>query len=76
MEDHGIPFDLALTVTRAGNLFTTHTAVPAGFDRFPPDLMRKYFAGYAQDEFAIAMDDLLALGRQDQANASEDFNMA
>jgi starch phosphorylase len=76
MEDHGIPFDLALTVTRAGNLFTTHTAVPAGFDRFPPDLMRKYFTSYAQDELAIAMDDLLAMGRQDQANASEDFNMA
>lgn len=76
MEDHGIPFDLALTVTRAGNLFTTHTAVPAGFDRFPPDLMRKYFTSYAQDELAIAMDDLLAMGRQDQANASEEFNMA
>ena len=76
MEDHGIPFDLALTVTRAGNLFTTHTAVSAGFDRFPPDLIRKYFTSYAQDELAIAMDDLLAMGRQDQANASEDFNMA
>ena len=76
MQDHRVSFDLALTITRAGNLFTTHTAVPAGFDRFPPDLMRKYFTSYAQDELAIAMDDLLAMGRQDQANASEDFNMA
>ena len=76
MQDHSVSFDLALTITRAGNLFTTHTAVPAGFDRFPPDLMRKYFTSYAQDELAIAMDDLLAMGRQDQANASDDFNMA
>ena len=36
MEEHGQPFDVALAVTRAGNLFTTHTAVPAGFDRFDP----------------------------------------
>ncbi len=76
MEGHGVPFDLALTVTRAGNLFTTHTAVPAGFDRFPPELMRKYFTNYAQDELAISMDDMLAMGRQDRADDSEDFNMA
>ena len=44
MEDHKKPFDLALNVTRAGNLFTTHTAVTAGFDRFDPDLMRKYLS--------------------------------
>jgi hypothetical protein len=33
MEETGQPFDVALAVTRAGNLFTTHTAVAAGFDR-------------------------------------------
>ena len=33
------PFDFALTVTRAGNLFTTHTPVEAGFDRFTPELI-------------------------------------
>ena len=36
MEENGQPFEVALAVTRAGNLFTTHTAVDAGFDRFPP----------------------------------------
>ena len=36
MEDHKTSFDLAMAVTRAGNLFTTHTAVAAGFDRFDP----------------------------------------
>jgi starch phosphorylase len=76
MEDHGVSFDLALTITRAGNLFTTHTAVPAGFDRFSPDLMRKYFTRYAEDELGIRMDDLLAMGRQEEEDASENFNMA
>src|ERR1700675_4607908 len=39
MVDNKQPFDLALTITRAGNLFTTHTPVEAGFDRFAPGLM-------------------------------------
>jgi len=76
MEDREKPFDLALSVTRAGNVFTTHTAVPAGFDRFSPDLIRKYFTHYAQDELALPMEDLLALGRQNGADTSEPFNMA
>ena len=42
MEDTGNSFPVALNVTRAGNLFTTHTAVEAGFDRFPADLMRSH----------------------------------
>jgi starch phosphorylase len=76
MEDHKQPFDLAMNVTRAGNLFTTHTAVTAGFDRFDPALMRKYLSHYAQDELAISMDDLLALGREHRGDAAESFNMA
>jgi starch phosphorylase len=76
MEDHKKPFDLALKVTRAGNLFTTHTAVSAGFDRFDPRLISKYLSHYAQDELAISLEDLLALGRQNAGDASEPFNMA
>ena len=38
----GQPFEVALTATRAGNLFTTHTAVAAGFDRFDPALIAQY----------------------------------
>jgi len=76
MKDHGKPFALALQVTRPGNLFTTHTAVPAGFDRFDPQLIRKYLSHYAQEELAISLDDLLAMGRQNPANTSESFNMA
>ncbi len=76
MEDHKKPFDLAMIVTRAGNVFTTHTAVSAGFDRFDPRLIRKYLCHYAVDELAISVDDLLAMGRQNAGDASEHFNMA
>ena len=76
MEDHKISFDLAMTVTRSGNLFTTHTAVAAGFDRFEPELMRKYLRHYAEDELGIPMEDLLAMGRQNAGDRLEPFNMA
>ena len=76
MEDHKKPFDLALTITRAGNLFTTHTAVPAGFDRFQPELVAKYLGRYAEEKLSIPFDELMALGRQDPADRSEPFNMA
>jgi starch phosphorylase len=76
MEDHKTSFDLALTVTRSGNLFTTHTAVAAGFDRFDPELMRKYLRHYAEDELGIPLEDLLAMGRQNAGDRLEPFNMA
>jgi glycogen phosphorylase len=76
MEDHKISFDLAMTVTRSGNLFTTHTAVAAGFDRFDPELMRKYLRHYAEDELGMPMEDLLAMGRQNAGDRLELFNMA
>jgi starch phosphorylase len=76
MADHRVPFEVALTITRAGNLFTTHTAVPAGFDRFAPELCWKYLGHYAKNELAISMEEFLALGRQNAADASESFNMA
>ena len=76
MAENQQAFDLALTVTRAGNLFTTHTPVSAGFDRFAPDLMEKYFKRYAEKELSISLHDLLSLGRQDPNDSSESFNMA
>ena len=76
MEETGQPFEVALAVTRAGNLFTTHTAVAAGFDRFAPALIEQYLGGYAEKKLGITIHDLLALGRQNPANSQEDFNMA
>ena len=76
MEDTGQPFDVALNVTRAGNLFTTHTAVPAGFDLFAPALMEQYLAEYAQKKLGITFHRLLSLGRKDPNDLLEKFNMA
>jgi starch phosphorylase len=76
MEETGQPFEVALAVTRAGNLFTTHTPVEAGFDRFVPVLMEQYLGWYAQNKLGISLSDLLALGRQNPDDSSEPFNMA
>jgi starch phosphorylase len=76
MEETGQPFDVALAVTRAGNLFTTHTAVAAGFDRFAPTLVEQYLGGYAEQKLGITRHELLALGRRNPTDLSEPFNMA
>ncbi len=76
MQATGVPFDAALTATRAGNIFTTHTAVAAGFDRFAPQLMAQYFAHFARTALDLSMAELLALGRQTPSDDSEPFNMA
>ena len=70
------PFDVALTVTRAGNLFTTHTPVAAGFDRFAPALIEQYLGTYAEKTLGITRHELLAMGRQNPNDPSEPFNMA
>jgi starch phosphorylase len=76
MLETGQPFDVALAATRAGNLFTTHTPVPAGFDRFPPPLVEQHLRNYAHEKLHISFDDLLALGRLNRWDSSEPFNMA
>ena len=76
MQETGQSFEVALAVTRAGNLFTTHTAVAAGFDRFTPGLIEQYLGWYAKKKLGIAFNDLLALGRQNPRDSSESFNMA
>jgi starch phosphorylase len=76
MQENAQPFEVALAVTRAGNLFTTHTAVKAGFDRFAPSLIEQYLGGYAEKKLGISLHDLLALGRQNPNDSSESFNMA
>lgn len=76
MKKTGRPFNVALTATRSGNLFTTHTAVAAGFDVFPPYLIEQYLGSFAVNELGINTDDLLALGRQNPEDRTENFNMA
>src|SRR6266702_5638635 len=62
MQQTGQSFEVALAVTRAGNLFTTHTAVAAGFDRFAPGLIEHRLGGYAKEQLGSTLQDLLALG--------------
>ena len=76
MQESGQPFEVALAVTRAGNLFTTHTAVAAGFDRFAPALIVQYLGRYAERMLGLTHHDLLALGRRNPIDAAEPFNMA
>jgi len=76
MEETGQSFKVALAITRAGNLFTTHTPVDAGFDRFSPALIEQYLGWYVQNKLGITLYDLLALGRQNPDDSSEPFNMA
>jgi len=76
MVDTGRPFDAALAATRAGNLFTTHTAVAAGFDRFAPSLIEQCLGAYAKTQLGISCHQLLALGRETAHDATEQFSMA
>ncbi len=70
----GLPFDAAIDAVRGGGVFTTHTPVPAGIDRFPRLLMQEYFAGFAA-EIGVSFDELFALGeRADEPDGK--FNMA
>lgn len=75
MEAHGVSFFTVLEITRAGNLFTTHTAVPAAFDRFSPELIEQYLGRYIRNKIGIDFDRFLALGRENENLSSEPFNM-
>ncbi len=75
MQQAEVDFQTALIATRAGNLFTTHTPVAAGFDRFPADLLKQYLGSWAS-EAGIDWQDVLALGRSQHAATAEPFNMA
>ena len=73
--DHGMTFSEAVEAVRAGTIFTTHTPVPAGIDRFPRDLLERYFKGWA-DECRISFDELMAIGHFPGEPADAPFNMA
>ncbi|MCU1357344.1 MAG: alpha-glucan phosphorylase [Acidimicrobiales bacterium] len=59
--DDGLTFAEAVQATRAASIFTTHTPVPAGIDRFPRALIETYFGGWAA-ECGVTVDQLMALG--------------
>ncbi len=71
----GLSFDEALQVVRAGTVFTTHTPVPAGIDRFDASLIRQYFSTDLLP--GVNVDDVLQLGAENYPGGTPGtFNMA
>jgi starch phosphorylase len=75
VEQRDLNFDEARWAAAAGNLFTTHTPVPAGIDRFPPEMIQRYFKDYVGG-LRLDMEGLLAMGRENVFNRNEFFSMA
>lgn len=75
MEEHGCDFRTARQVIVSGNVFTTHTPVPAGFDLFHPELLEKY-VGKSVERVGLDFKKFVQLGRIDPDNPAESFNMA
>ncbi|HET7399193.1 MAG TPA: alpha-glucan family phosphorylase [Intrasporangium sp.] len=76
VRDHGLTFDEALEAVRASTVFTTHTPVPAGIDRFSADRINLFFGG-ANVIPGVPVDRLLALGAEDYEGGEPGiFNMA
>ena len=75
MVEKGIRFDEAREVTVAGNVFTTHTPVPAGIDIFPTDLVDRYLGAYYH-ALGIPREEFLRLGQENAADPNSGFSMA
>lgn len=74
MATHDIAYGVAREAAAAGLVFTTHTPVASGHDRFPPDLV-EYFLAPLADELGIPFRDLLGLGQVDPGSNMEPFCM-
>jgi starch phosphorylase len=75
MVEKSVPFAVAKEMTTAGNIFTTHTAVPAGIDLFPPYLMDHYFTSY-REQLGLGREDFLRLGQSTPNQPEQNFSMA
>jgi phosphorylase/glycogen(starch) synthase len=72
VREHSFTFDEAREIVRASTVFTTHTPIPAGHDRFNEDLMRRYFSN-APQWVGVPWDKFIALGQAEDDHG--DFNM-
>ncbi|RKU24873.1 alpha-glucan phosphorylase [Candidatus Poribacteria bacterium] len=75
MDENGVGFDEAREATSSGNIFTTHTPVPAGIDWFPPELVKHYFKTY-HSKLGISEEKFLGLGRKNPSDNSSEFSPA
>ena len=72
MEDEGLTFEQAAPLVYREVVFTTHTPVPAGHDRFNIGLVEEHL-GPLRDQLGLSLDHLMQMGRENPANAYEDF---
>ncbi|MCC6294110.1 MAG: alpha-glucan family phosphorylase [Bryobacterales bacterium] len=75
MQEQNLSFEEALEASRQNNIFTTHTAVPAGFDYFEPGMLYDYFSEYCEKN-NLPFGQILALGRRNAFDQGERFSMA
>lgn len=75
VEEKGMKFDPAREAVTGGNVFTTHTPVPAGIDRFGPELIDRYFGSW-YERLGCGRKTFLALGRKNPHDEREPFSMA
>ncbi|MFZ0817349.1 MAG: alpha-glucan family phosphorylase, partial [Candidatus Sulfotelmatobacter sp.] len=74
MQDEGIGFDVAVPRVSREVIFTTHTPVPAGHDRFSAELIEEHL-GPLREELGLSPDSLMGLGREKPSNQQETFCM-
>jgi glycogen phosphorylase len=74
MNEHDLTFEQAKEIAAAGHVFTTHTPVPAGLERFGFDLMDEHFTDYYKS-LGLTRDQFLDLGRENMGDY-ELFSMA
>jgi starch phosphorylase len=74
MTDDGLPFDDALREVARCTVFTTHTPVPAGHDRFEGNLLEEHL-GPLREQIGISYEQLMGLGRVEPQNEDETFCM-
>jgi starch phosphorylase len=74
MSAEGLSFEAALREVANNTVFTTHTPVPAGHDRFSADLIEEYL-GPLRDALGLSHERLMGLGRVDPGDAGEPFCM-
>jgi len=74
MREHGVPFVVAAEASSAGNVFTTHTPVPAGNDGFSADLIAPYLRVLGEG-LGLTADEVLRLGKVDPSESGGEFSM-
>jgi starch phosphorylase len=74
MRDRGVTFQVASEANSAGNIFTTHTPVPAGNDVFDPALVRRYLEPY-RSALGVSDAELIGLGRTNPSDQGSSFSM-